>query len=262
MARGRCPYAGNMAKNSSGLTRAEKRANAKAVRKAKRTQRKETWVQMWAAFKITRQRDRAMVWWVLAALVGVPAVVFAALTAIGVFWPVGLLFGVTLGVLLALIVFSRRAQTAAFSEAEGQPGAAAWVLQNMRGKWNVTPTVAGNAQFDVVHRVLGRPGVVLVAEGNPGRCKGLISQEKKRIAKVVGDTPIYDVVVGTGDDQVSLRKLQQHLTKLPHNITQTQVGLVDKRLQALSSGRMAVPKGPMPRNARGMTGLQRTMRRR
>ncbi|MBI3685899.1 MAG: DUF4191 domain-containing protein [Actinobacteria bacterium] len=253
---------GTMAKDSTGLSRADKRAGSKAARKAKRVRRKDSWVQMWVAFKITRRRDRAMVWWLLAALVGITGVVFAGLTLLGVFWPVGLLFGLTLGVLVAMIIFSRRAQNAAFAEADGQPGAAAWVLQNMRGKWLVTPTVTGNAQFDTVHRVLGRPGVILVGEGAPHRLKGLLSQEKKRVARVVGDTPIYDVVVGTEADQVPLRKLQNHLIKLPSNLTPAQVTQVDKRLQALAAGRPAMPKGPLPKNVKGLTGLQRTIRRR
>jgi hypothetical protein len=253
---------GTMAKDSTGLSRAGKRAGARAARKAKRARRRESWSQMWAAFKITRQRDRTMIWWLLAALVGITGVVFTGLTLLGVFWPIGLLFGLTLAILAAMIIFSRRAQNAAFAEAEGQPGAAAWVLQNMRGKWQVTPAVTGNAQFDTVHRVLGRPGVILVGEGAPHRLKALISQEKKRVARVVGDTPIYDLVVGTDAEQISLRKLQNHVVKLPNNLTQAQVTQIEKRLQALSAGRAAVPKGPLPKNSKGLAGLQRTMRRR
>ena len=123
------------------------------------------------------------------------------------------------GLLAALIVFGRRAQGSAYRQVEGQPGAAAWVLEGMRGDWRVTSGVAGTAQLDAVHRVLGRPGIVLVGEGAPNRVRGLLAQEKKQVARVVGDTPIYDVVVGDGEGQVPLRKLSAHVMKLPRNLT-------------------------------------------
>ena len=113
----------------------------------------------------------------------------------------------------------------------------------------------------MVHRVLGRPGVVLVAEGAPHRVKNLLAQEKKRVARVVGETPIYDVIVGTEEGQVPLRKLQSHLMKLPRNISTAQVDTIDNRLAALASRGAALPKGPMPQGAK-MRNVQRAMRRR
>src|SRR5215213_6461608 len=191
------------------------RAEKKAARAERRRTRRERWSQVWQAFKITRKRDSRLIWWLLITFLGVFAVVFAGLTLVGILWP------------LAMIVFGRRAQKAAFGEAEGQPGAAAWVLQNMRGNWRITPAVAGNTQLDAVHRVLGRPGVILVAEGAEHRVKNLLSQEKKRVARVVGDTPIYDVLVGNDGDQIPLRKLQAHLVKLPPNLSAAQVNTLE-----------------------------------
>ena len=95
-----------------------------------------------------------------------------------------------------------------FPQADGTPGAAAWVLQNqLRGDWRREDAVAANTQFDAVHRLIGRPGIVLVGEGSPQRVRGLIAQEKRRIARVAGETPIYDIVVGNGEGEVPLAKL-------------------------------------------------------
>jgi hypothetical protein len=121
--------------------------------------------------------------------------------------------------------------------------------------------VAGTAQLDAVHRVIGRAGVVLVAEGAPHRVKSLLAQEKKRVARVVGDTPIYDFIVGNEEDQVPLRKLQQRIMKLPNNLKGSQIDNIEKRLAALASRGAALPKGPMPQGAK-MRNVQRTMRRR
>jgi hypothetical protein len=113
-----------------------------------------------------------------------------------------------------------------------------------------------------VHRVLGRPGVILVGEGSAQRVRGLLAQEKKRVARVAGDTPIYDLLLGDEEDQIPLRRLSNHLTKLPRNLTPAQVNTVEKRLQALGGSKTPpLPKGPLPRGAR-MAGLERTMRRR
>ena len=238
------------------------RAEKKAARKQRRQERRERWRQVWQAFKITRKRDSRLIWWMLIAFIGVFGVVFSGLYLVRVFWPLALVMGLALGAMVAMIVFGRRAQKAAFGEAEGQPGAAAWVLNNMRGNWRVTPAVAGNTQLDAVHRVLGRPGVILVAEGAEQRVKNLLSQEKKRVARVVGDTPIYDVMVGNSDDQVPLRRLQAHLVKLPPNLTPAQVNSLEKRLQALGGTKTAMPHAPMPKGAKGLSGIQRTIRRR
>jgi hypothetical protein len=161
----------------------------------------------------------------------------------------------------ALIVFGRRAQGSAYRQVEGQPGAAAWVLEGMRGDWRVTSGVAGTQQMDAVHRVLGRPGVILVAEGVPARVRGLLAQEKKKVARVVGDTPIYDITVGDDEGQIPLRKLSTHVMKLPRNLSAGEVNALARRMSALGGSRMPVPGGPLP-GGRQMSISQRQVRRR
>ena len=171
--------------------------------------------------------------------------------------------GVVLGALVAFIIFTRRAQQSIFRQAEGQTGAAAWALDNLRGKWRVSPGVAATGHFDAVHRVIGRPGVIFVAEGSAARVKPLLAQEKKRTARLVGDIPIYDIVVGNGEGEVPLAKLERYLTRLPANINAKQMDALESRLAALGSrtGAGVMPKGPLP-NAGKMRGVQRTVRRR
>jgi hypothetical protein len=171
--------------------------------------------------------------------------------------------GVVLGGLMMFIIFGRRAQKSIYRKAEGQTGAAAWALDNLRGKWRVSTGVAATGHFDAVHRVLGRPGVILIGEGSAARVKPLLAQEKKRTARLIGDTPIYDIVVGNGEGEVPLAKLERHLTKLPANITVKQMDSLESRLAALGSraGAAIMPKGPVP-NAGKMRGIQRTVRRR
>jgi hypothetical protein len=184
---------------------------------------------------------------------GVFAGVFVVILLIGLLvgHPVYLgIIGLFLAVLAATVVFSRRAERAAYAQVEGQPGAAAAVLNSLRGKWTVTPAVAVTRNQDVIHRVVGRPGIVLVGEGSPGRTAQLIAQEKKKLARVCPDAPVYEVLAGTGEGEVPLRKLQRHFMKLPRNLNNAEVQETNRRLRALGTMTLPIPKGPMPRNAR------------
>ena len=153
-------------------------------------------------------------------------------------------------------VFGRRVQRNAFSQVEGQVGAAASVIENMRGDWRVTPAVGFTREQDLVHRVVGRPGIVLVGEGSPSRVRSLIVNEKKKLARFVGDTPVYDVTIGDGDGQVPLRGLQRHFIRLPHNIKPKDVNILDRKLKAMAPA-LPIPKGPMPGGGRMPRGKMR-----
>ena len=202
--------------------------------------------QIKTAFTVTRANDPKVLPLVLAAFFGT----FLLLLAIGfvVGHPVYLgLIGFMLALVATAFVFGRRVQATAYSQVEGQLGAAAAVLTNMRGDWRVTPAVGFSREQDLVHRVVGRPGIVLVAEGAASRSRGLVITEKKKLARFIGDTPVYDVLVGDGEGQVTLRGLEKHFLKLPRNIKGKQVNDLDRRLKAIGGATMPVPKGPVPR---------------
>jgi hypothetical protein len=232
-------------------------AEAKRERKAASKQRRK---QLLQAFNTQRKQDKKLIPIMVGVIVGCGALLFAIGLPFHAQWT-ALPLGVMIGVLLAILIFGRRMQSSVFSQADGQPGAAGWALDNMRGQWRVTQGVAGTTHLDAVHRVIGRPGIILVAEGAPHRVKGLLAQEKKRTARLSGKIPIYDVVVGNEEGQVPLRKLQTHLAKLPRNITAKQMDILEGRLNALGSRAAALPKGPMPQGAK-MRSVQRTVRRR
>ncbi|WP_039796967.1 DUF4191 domain-containing protein [Nocardia araoensis] len=243
---------------AAGKPTKEAKAAAKAARKQQSRERRK---QLWQAFQMQRKEDKLLLPLMIGALVGSTAV-FAVIGLIfGLTWflvPLGLV----LGALVAFIIFGRRVQKSVYRKAEGQAGAAAWVLDNLQGKWRVSNGIAATTQLDAVHRVIGLPGVVLVAEGSPQRVKSLLAQEKKRTARLIGDTPIYDVVIGNDEGQIPLKDLQRYLTKLPRNIDTKRMDLIEGRLAALSArSGPALPKGPMPAGAK-MRGVQRTIRRR
>jgi hypothetical protein len=188
----------------------------------------------------------------LPITVGAAAGVIVVFVLLGLFvGPLALYLpaGILLGLLAAMVLFGRFAQQAQYSAIDGQLGAAAAVLQNMRGDWTVTPAVSGNRTMDVVHRAVGRPGVVFVGEGVPTRVAGLIAAERKKTERVAHGVPIHEFQVGSGEGQIPVSKLQRKVTTLPRALKPTAVSDLNYRLKALQPT-MQMPKGPIPRGAR------------
>jgi hypothetical protein len=208
--------------------------------------------------QVLRQADPKALPIVAASALGTLIVVIVIGLVIGRLWffvPLGVLAGAAVG----MIVFGQLAQRAQYKVIAGQPGAAAAVLKNMRGDWTVTEAVSGNRNLDMVHRVVGRPGVVLVSEGPRNRVGQLLGAEKKRISRAAQQVPIYDVQVGDDEDQITVGQLQRHLMKLPRNLTKAQVGELNDRLQALPRS-LQMPKGPIPKGAKMPKGPKPKMR--
>ncbi|MEV4677664.1 MULTISPECIES: DUF4191 domain-containing protein [Actinomadura] len=198
--------------------------------------------------QVLRQADPKALPIVFASAIGTLVVVIVIGLLAGQLW-----FFIPLGILAALavgmIVFGQLAQRAQYKVIAGQPGAAAAILKNMRGNWTVTEAVSGNRNLDMVHRAVGRPGVILVSEGPRNRVGPLLGAEKKRISRAAQQVPIYDVQVGDDEGQITVDKLQRHLMKLPRNLTKGQVAELNDRLQALPRS-MQMPKGPIPKGVK------------
>ena len=205
--------------------------------------------QIRETYKLTRRVDPAIGWILLGLFVLVLAVfeLIGVLTHMLWFW---IILGVPFATLAVTFIFGRRAEKAAYAQVEGQVGAAASVLNALRSGWFTTPMVAVTKNQDLVHRVLGRPGVILVSEGPPSRAGQLLTAEKKRTSRFVGDTPIFEIQAGDGEGQVPLRKLQSTVMKLPRNLKPAEVNALRKRLDALTTTPLPIPKGPLPKGAR------------
>jgi hypothetical protein len=160
------------------------------------------------------------------------------------------------GALAALLVFSRRAQKAAFAQMEGRPGAAVAALGMLRRGWRTDQMVAFNKNQDLVHRVVGRPGIVLIGEGNPHRLRSLLASERKKHERVASETPVHELIVGNDEGQVPLPKLTRAVMKLPKAVKPAEMTDILNRLKALDANRppIPMPKGPVPTSMKGMRG--------
>jgi hypothetical protein len=223
---------------------------------AEKRTRRQRFAQLREAYTATAARDPKLPLFMAGAFVGIVAL-FVVLGLLLGFLIYLTIIGVIFGAFGVLGVLYRRATSAGLAEIEGEPGAAAAVLQSMRGDWQITPAVAYNVSQDMVHRVVGKPGVILVAEGAQTRTKALLLQEKKRVSRVAAEVPVYEVSVGDEDGQVPLRKLQNHILRLPRNLDGKATSAVKQRLRALGPGQPPIPKGPMPKGGRVPRGKMR-----
>jgi hypothetical protein len=210
------------------------------------------------AIKFTAKRDK----WFLPLEAVALLLPFILITSGVVFLNWSLIWmasAVFIALLAGMIVLNIRTGRAVNKEAVGRPGAAYALIDGMRG-WHVTAGIAAISESQMVHRAVGKPGVVLLAEGG-GKVRKLLQQEKKRISRVVGSTPIYTFMVGeTANDDVSVTDVRKRLTRLPRNISSKDANHVAKRLDALGMG-LAIPKGPMPTSVNAMKGARRAMLR-
>ena len=151
--------------------------------------------------------------------------------------------------LAAFFYFTRLASNSAYASIEGQPGAGASVLMSIRRGWTVTPAVNVTKNQDMVHRAVGRPGIVLVGEGNAA-IKALLSDERRKMERFAPGVPIHELIIGNAEGQISIRKLQRRMKKFPKKLSKIQVRELRARLKSVGGLNLPLPKGPMPKNLR------------
>ncbi|PWD49868.1 DUF4191 domain-containing protein [Serinibacter arcticus] len=215
--------------------------------------KKRRWYhQVWDVFQMTRKADPSVPWIMLGILVASAGVGFGvgALFNQG---PYGLFLGIPLGILIATIFLSRRAERAAYSSLEGQPGAVSAALGTIRRGWNIEeqPVAVDARSQAMVFRAIGRPGVVFIADGGSrGVQQRLLEGERKRATRLVPDVPVHLIQTGREEGQVPLPKVAAAVRKQKGKLTPAEVAEITKRLKALGAARIPVPKGVDPTRMR------------
>ena len=232
----------------------------KAAKKAERLRRKHStdpkdWGQLRQireVYKVTTQHDPKANLFMGGAL----AACIVVFTVIGVFikpWWLYLVFGILFGVLAAMSVLTWRAKSATYKRYEGQKGSAEVAMSMLSKDWVKSPVITANRQLDIVHRVVGPGGIVLIGEGDPGRVRAMLATEAKKHEQVRYGVKVTTLVMGDRENQVPLDKLADHIKKLPKVLKPTEVTDISNRLRALDSMRpkIPLPKGPIPTSAKG-----------
>ncbi|NUP73793.1 MAG: DUF4191 domain-containing protein [Sinomonas sp.] len=204
----------------------------------KKAKKPNSFQQMIQVFQMTRRSDPNVVW--------LMALAFLVVAGLGLLigflldnWVTGLIIGILLGVLGAVLILSRRAERAAFSQSTLRRG---WIVEEQ-------PVAMNPRSQDLVFRAIGRPGVVLVTEGPSARVRTLVDGERKRLARILPNVPVHVIESGRDEGQTQIDKVARTIQKLKPELTKVEVQAVSKRLASLGT-RLPIPKGIDPTRAR------------
>ena len=214
--------------------------------------KKTRWyTQVWQVYKMTAETDPAVTWWLLGTFLGIMAVGIVVGELTSHFWYF-FIMAVPIALVVAMFLLTRRAETAAYRRIEGQPGASLSALSTIRKGWTFQqePVQFDPRLHDAVFRGLGRPGIVLISEGPATRVARLLDAERKKVARVASGVPITTIQVGDEAGQVPLRQLPRKVQRLKPQLTKAELAVVEKRLTALGTMKLPIPKGIDPMKAR------------
>ena len=201
--------------------------------KKQKPKRQGTFSQMKQVYQMTKKSD-PNIGWILLFWSALTLLVFVAVGVLLNNWITLLILGVAAAAIVAMLILSRRAQNAAFTQIEEQP-------------------VAANRHQDLVFRGLGKPGIVLVTEGPSSRVQNLVRTEKKHLNRVVPGVPVHVIETGHDENQVELKDVVKTMNKLPKTLTQKEMQDVSGRLSTLNTIRNpmnGIPKGVDPNRVR------------
>ncbi len=214
--------------------------------------------QMWRVLQMTRRGDKWIVPILIVSLLGPLALgIVLPFTVLpgGIFTKIlWITTGLLAGLLLALVILGNRAESVAYRQIAGQPGAVGAILQgSLRRAWQTSefPVQVNPRTQDAIYRAVGKCGVVLIAEGPKTRVKKILEDEKKMVARAVPQVTIHVVHVGPDDASTPLPKLRKTLYKFKKELNKAEVLAVSHRLSSLKKpGSIPMPKGIDPFKAR------------
>ena len=214
--------------------------------------------QLWRIYKITAKNDSTALWLAILGFlvsVGVGLGVGFLVAEPGSFsfwlWPIT---GTTTGILVAMIVMSRRAERNAYMQIEGQAGAVGAVLDSqIRRRWSAqSAPIAVNAKSrEAVYRMIGPAGVVLIGEGSSARVSQMLEDEARKVQRAVPGVTVHKLKVNVDQGGIRLHALLKTVYKLKKALNRAEVSAVLNRLSALSSAAsLPIPKGIDPNKIR------------
>ncbi|MCA0437559.1 MAG: DUF4191 domain-containing protein [Actinobacteria bacterium] len=223
---------------------------------------KQRFAQFGQVFGLARAAEPRLPLYVGAIVLGF--VIIGALIGAALGHPIYVAFlALLLSSFPVLLLVARKAERGAYRQIEGQPGEVGAALGSIRRGWSfqqepVAMDAGGSRdprQMAMIYRAVGRPGVVLIAEGPAGRATKLLALERKRTARLIPNVPVHALRVGTGQgpDVVATHQLVKRMNGFDKVLTKHEVPRIDKRLRSIGGVRPPIPQGIDPTRFRGKT---------
>lgn len=158
-----------------------------------------------------------------------------------------------LGALLAtMLLLNRPAERMQLAQYANTPGATMLILKSLlkRSFRGTEEPVGVNPRGqEMVFRIVGTPGIVVLAEGNRNAVRNLVEEQRRIAQKVANGVPLHVIYVGTGEHQVSLANLSRTVLKLKTALNRREIRETHNRLSSMGL-RLPLPKGIDPMRVR------------
>jgi len=165
-----------------------------------------------------------------------------------------LVLAIAAGYLSCLLILSRQANSTVFTRYANEPGRtslAVGTLTRRRYKGAQQPVAINPRTMDMVFRVVGPAGVVLMGEGTKAGATALLEDERRKVQRVAQGVTVHTFYSSDTGDGVPLKRLQKDISKLKKTLRRDEIFAVQNRLAALDSrGGMPIPKGIDPNKMR------------
>ena len=196
------------------------------------------------------------------------SLMFIFLLVVGIVISGGTFLGIIIWVVLAivtayltlLLTLTRRANAAIFKKYENEPGRLSitvGTLTRRRWKGNNQPVAVNARTRDMVFRIVGPAGVVLMAEGSKVSARALLEDERRKVQRLVSGVAVHTYYSSQDGDGVPLAKLHKKISRLKRTLNRTEVRAVQNRLASIDSrSSLPIPKGIDPMKVRASRRIQ------
>ena len=170
------------------------------------------------------------------------------------------ILAIVTGYLTLLLTMTRRANSAIFKKYENEPGRISitvGTLTRRRWKGNNQPVAVNPRTKDMVFRIVGPAGVVLMAEGAKTSAKAMLEEERRKVQRLASGVTVHTFYSAQDGEGVPLGQLHKKISKLKKSLNRAEIAAVQNRLASIDSrSGLPIPKGIDPMKMRASRRIQ------
>jgi len=187
---------------------------------------------------------------------------FIALSILGFIMSGGFIIGIALWIVLGLataylstlLMITRATHKAVFKKYQNEPGRLSLVVGSLTRrtfKGTNQPVAINPRTKDMIFRVVGPAGVILMGEGAPTSTKAMLEDERRKVQRMANGVTVTTFYCSESDGGVPLLKMDKAVRALKRTMNKQEIFAVQNRLAAMDvrSG-LPIPKGIDPMKMR------------